>query len=196
MTMLSRIEERESLPETVTASLDGACRALGDNASFGLAVPSSDDGKATVRKVVIDANVLGELVAKDESGPAKVSSIAGFLHRLDLEPDKIGIRAADGVAWTADYPAELEPMILGLVGQVVWAAGDGQLQSSRRGVMKIDEIKSAEQGEQSALFSKERIPEDELSAQQGIGGPQGLDRLGVAEWTEEDDAYLAALTED
>jgi hypothetical protein len=196
MAMLSRIEERESLPETVTTSLDGACRALGDGASFGLAVPWAGDDKPKVREVVIDSNVLAELVTKEEAGPAKVASISGFLHRLDLEPDKIGIRAADGVAWTADYPAELEPKILGLVGQVVWATGDGQRQSPRRGVMKIDEIESAEQGEQSALFSKHRISEDELAAQQGIVSPQGLDRLGVAEWTEEDDAYLAALTED
>jgi hypothetical protein len=196
MAMLSRIEQRESLPEQVTASLDGACRALGENASFELAVPRDTNSESAAQEVVIDSEVLLELLAKEETPSTEVNSISGFLHRLDLEPDKIGIRAADGVAWTADYPEELEGKILSLVGQVVWATGQGQLQGPRRGAMKIDAIESAEPGEQSALFSKERISEDELAARQGIEGPQGLDRLGVSEWTEEDDAYLAALTED
>lgn len=192
--LLDRIDAKAFLSEPVTDSLAGACRSLGDDASIGVVVPGGE--KEKLQEVVIDPGVLAELTKAETTVAAKVESISGFLHRLDLEPDKIGVRAADGLEWTCDYPAELEPKILGLVGHVVWATGEGQVQNPRRGVMKIGAIESAEPGEQSTLFSKKRISDDELATQQGIGGPQGLEALGVAEWTDEDDAYLAALTED
>ncbi|CAN5193141.1 hypothetical protein BH24ACT23_BH24ACT23_00630 [soil metagenome] len=193
--LLDRIEEKASLPRPVSDSLLGACRALGDDGSIGVVVARPEKGDRKLHEVVIDAGIVAEL-AKPEMATTKVDSIAGHLHRIDLEPDKIGVRTAQGVDWTCDYPAELEPKILSLVGGVIWATGEGVLQGPRRGVMKIGVIESAEPAEQSALFSNERIPDAELAARQGIDEPQGLETLGVAEWADEDDAYLAALIED
>jgi hypothetical protein len=130
-----------------------------------------------------------------ETPTTMVTSIAGFLHRLDLEPDKIGVRTTDGIEWACDYPEGLELKILDLVGRVVWATGKGRQRGPNRGTMRIETIESAEAGEQHELFTEEQIPADRLAAQQGIEGPQGLATLGVTEWTDEDDAYLAALTE-
>lgn len=45
-------------------------------------------------------------------------------------------------------------------------------------------------------FTEHPIADEELMAQQGITGPQGLDALGYPEWDDDTDAvYLAALTE-
>ncbi len=195
--MLHRVAHKDPLPATVTDSLSGACRALGSDGSLNVTVPPPGGSKKAARPVLIDAEVVASLPSKEVLLAAThVDSISGFLHQLDLVPDKIGIRAADGVEWTCGYPAGLEPRVLGLIGRVVWATGSGALRGPRRGTMEIESIESIEAGEQSALFSREPIPADELAAEQGVQGPQGLDSLGFAEWTEEDDAYLEALTED
>jgi hypothetical protein len=45
------------------------------------------------------------------------------------------------------------------------------------------------------VFTEHPIPDDELMAQQGIAGPQGLSALGYPDWDDLDEAHLAALTE-
>jgi hypothetical protein len=62
--------------------------------------------------------------------------------------------------------------------------------------MTLSAIDAIELGVQTSLFSGEPVSYTDLAAAQGIAEPQGLDAVGVAEWTDADDAYLAALTDD
>lgn len=62
--------------------------------------------------------------------------------------------------------------------------------------MRLGTIKPIEQGFQTPLFSGEPISEQDLASAQGITGPQGLDAVVAAEWTDEDEAFLAALCDD
>lgn len=60
---------------------------------------------------------------------------------------------------------------------------------------RLHHIKGIEQGQQTGLFSGEPISDQDLAAAQGITGPQGLDAIGIAQWSDAEEAYLAALTD-
>ncbi|HEX2703691.1 MAG TPA: hypothetical protein VHM72_09695, partial [Solirubrobacteraceae bacterium] len=125
--------------------------------------------------------------------PEAIASVAGRLHLVDLEPDRVGIRTAGGVEWACRYPEELEERIKGLIGRIVWVEGHATMTSPLRGTMTIDRIEAVE-SEQSALFTVIPVDEDVLLARQGIVGPQGLETLSDPGWEDDtDDAYLAAL---
>jgi hypothetical protein len=62
--------------------------------------------------------------------------------------------------------------------------------------MSLSDIKGIEQGQQTGLFTGEPISDQDLAAAQGITGPQGLDAIGIEQWSDADEAYLAALAED
>lgn len=198
--MLAQVEEERDLPPPVTESLQKACRTLGVDGSITVDMGRLRFGsrKTGLRRVVIDTERL-ERISRQVSPPPsvpKVETISGLLHQVDFEPDKLAIRVSDGVDWVCEFPEELVPKVETMVNRLVWARGRGALQSPRRGTMKLAEIKRIEQGTQTDLFTQESIPEEQLAADQGVRGPQGLDALSAPEWTEADDAYLAALTED
>jgi hypothetical protein len=195
--LLVSVEEERELPESVTDALEQARRAVGDDGTLAVDVSCPENSQKPSLQVVIDAARIKRI---REAGKAPlrpvVSSISGRLHQVDFEPDKLAIRASDGVDWACSFPEELEHQVETLVNRLVWASGSGVLQSPRRGTMKLAEIKAVEQGIQTGLFSREPIPDDQLAAAQGISGPQGLDAVAAVEWTDADDAYLAALTGD
>lgn len=193
--LLASVEQGEKLPESVTDALEQARRAAGDDGTLVVDVPCPTDSVELSRHVLIDAARIEKIRAASKTPPRPVvSSISGRLHQVDFEPDKLAIRASDGVDWVCNFPEELEHQVEALVNRLVWASGSGSLQSPRRGTMRLAEIKPVEQGIQTDLFSGEPTSDEELAAAQGISAPQGLDAIGVAEWTDADDAYLAALT--
>lgn len=193
--LLASVEQGEKLPESVTDALEQARRAAGDDGTLVVDVPCPTDSVELSRHVLIDAARIEKIRAASKTPPRPVvSSISGRLHQVDFEPDKLAIRASDGVDWVCNFPEELEHQVEALVNRLVWASGSGSLQSPHRGTMRLAEIKPVEQGIQTDLFSGEPTSDEELAAAQGISAPQGLDAIGVAEWTDADDAYLAALT--
>jgi hypothetical protein len=165
-----------------------ACRAAGPDGSFAIDVAGIQE------PIVIDSPLLDRLAqAMSVNDPVVIASIAGRLHLVDVEPDRVGIRTAAGVEWACRYPEELEGRIKSLIDHVVWVKGHGAITSPLRGTMTIERIEAVE-SEQSALFTMIPVDEDELLARQGIVGPQGLAALADPEWEDDtDDAYLAAL---
>lgn len=195
--LLASVEQERKLPESVTDALEQARRAAGDDGTLAVDVPRPTDSPEPSRHVVIDAARIERIRAVSKTPPRPVvSSISGRLHQVDFEPDKLAIRASDGVDWVCNFPEELEHQVEALVNRLVWVSGSGALQSPRRGTMRLVEIRPVEQGIQTGLFSGEPISDEELTTAQGISAPQGLDAIGVVEWTDADDAYLAALTGD
>jgi hypothetical protein len=195
--LLASVETEEPLEGAITDALEKAIRTAGDDGSLAVELPRRDRENEPPRPVVIDAERIARIRDTSQAPPpTPVTSISGRLHRVDFEPDNLAIRASDGVDWVCSYPEELEQLVEALVNKLVWASGAGTLQSPRRGTMALASIRAVEQGVQTGLFSGEPVPDEELAAAQGIVGPQGLDAIGVAAWSETDDAYLAALTED
>jgi len=193
--LLARVEKEENLPDSVTEALEQARRTVGDDGTLAVDVPCPPESQEASRRIVIDAARIKRIRAAGKTPPSPVvSSISGRLHQVDFEPDKLAIRASDGVDWVCNFPNELEHRVETLVNRLVWAEGLGALQSPRKGTMQLQEIKAIEQGIQTGLFSGEPIPDGELAAAQGISKPQGLDAVAATDWSEADDAYLAALT--
>jgi len=179
-----------TVPEPVIEALGKACRSVGTDGSIAIEMADAD-----FPPVVVDAGLL-ERVALATSTPNddEVRSVAGRLHLLDLEPDRLGIRTASGTEWSCRYPEELEERIKRLLDRIVWVEGSGKLTSPLRGSMTIERIESVDDVEQSALFTSAPVDENELLTRQGITAPQGLDALSDPEWDDEtDDAYFTAL---
>jgi len=179
----------------VTDALEKAVRSVGDDGCLAIELPETDAPE--VHRVSIDLQRIGRIrAAQDLAPPRLVTAISGRLHQVDFEPDRLAIRASDGVDWICSFSKELEPRIEGLVNRLVWARGSGVQQSPRRGNMTLSAIDGIEVGLQSTLFSVEQVSETDLARTQGIVSPQGLAAVGVSEWSDADDAYLAALTDD
>ena len=195
--LLSSVEKEEPLPESVTEALEKAVRSAGDDGILSVELAASNSNEPPRRPVTIDTARIGRIRAARRTPPPKVvTSISGKLHQVDFEPDKLAIRASDGVDWICGFPQELEQQVAVLVNRLVWVSGEGTAQSSRRGTMKLSAIKPIEQGLQTGLFSGEPISSEDLAAAQGITAPQGLNAVGVENWTDADELYLAALTDD
>jgi hypothetical protein len=182
------LRAQRNVPQPVLDSLGKACRAAGPDGSFSI------DIKGTPDRLLIDSGLLDRLAqATNVDEPAAITSIAGRLHLVDLEPDRVGIRTAGGVEWACRYPEELEDRIKDLIDRIVWVQGQGTMASPLRGTLTIERIDAVE-SEQSALFTLAPVDEDVLLVSQGIAGPQGLAALSDPEWKDDtDDAYLAAL---
>lgn len=177
------------VPEPVLEALRKACRAVGADGAVAIDLEEAGDGP-----VVVDNHLLDRVaLAKGTDAGDEVRSASGRLHLLDLEPDRLGIRTANGVEWSCRYPEALEQHVKSLIDRIVWVRGSGRLSSPLRGAMTIELIEPVDM-EQSALFTTTPVDEDELLAHQGITAPQGLESLSDLDWDDEtDDAYLAAL---
>lgn len=187
--LLDRIEGHSSLPVAVAQSLENARRACGDDGSFELSTTTS----GRQRSVMIDAETIGKL--RTARLISSVTSISGRLSRLGESPDKAVIRSPDGTEWNCDYSEELADTLAPLWRRNVYATGDGERTSSRRGAFRITQITPLLDDAQTELFKREHVGTDELLAEQGIEEPQGLAR--VASDTlfsdEVEGAYLAAV---
>ncbi|MGA8744577.1 MAG: hypothetical protein WB507_01780 [Solirubrobacterales bacterium] len=196
--LISSVEKEEPLPESVVEALEKAVRSAGDDGTLSVEFSAPNHREATSRRpVIIDTARIERIRSAGKTPtPKLVTSISGRLHQVDFEPDKLAIRASDGVDWVCSFPKELEHQVAVLVNRLVWSNGEGALQSARRGTMKLLAIRPVEQGVQTGLFSGEPISDEDLAAAQGITAPQGLDTVGVERWTDADELYLAALTDD
>jgi hypothetical protein len=180
----------EPVAPDVVDALARSVRVLGEDGSLEIEMPR-DLAAAPIR---IDSSVLARLRARREQDPEEVSSITGRLHLLDLEPDRIGVRAPDGTEWACAYPAELEILVLELAGKVVVVRGAGRRTSPLRGTLQIEEIEQVGDFEQSPLFTEQTVSVAQLMADQSINGPQHLDALSDPQWDDDADAeYLDAL---
>jgi hypothetical protein len=178
-----------TLPSVVGGALKDACRALGADGSISLTFPQEiRKGQARIDEGTI------ERATRDDPVDAEVTTtIVGRLHRLELEPEKIGVRTASGVDWRCSYLERLEPKVLDLVGKIVVVKGEGHKSSPLRGTLAVEDLEPVQQGEQTPLFTVEQVADEDLLADQGIDGPQGLASLQRGSWGEADEAYMAAL---
>lgn len=194
--LLTRVEAESGLPAPVTDALEMARRSVGEDGFLEVEIRTSNGDDDTPRRVSIDGDRISRIRSNEVvPEPRVVTSISGRLHQVDFEPDKLAIRTSDGVDWACKFPAELEGQVEKLVNRIVWVSGSGSLQSPRKGSMALDLIKPVEDGTQTQLFSIARVPNEVLESEQGISEPQGLEAIGTAQWTDEDEAYLKALTD-
>jgi hypothetical protein len=181
------IEHGRELPATVVASLQKACRTAGADGAVSIGLPG------ITAPVVLDGPTLERLSQTPSAEAAEVSSVSGRLHLIDVEPGRVGIRTTAGIEWLCSYPPELEARVMTLIRHVVWAEGSGSLSSPLRGSFTLSRIDGLE-AEQGTLFTTAPASDAELSSEQGIATPQGLDSLADQGWDDQtDDAYLAAL---
>lgn len=188
--LVSDLGSGTSVPDPVVEALTKACRSVGHDGAFAIDMGGPGDSR-----LVVDSDLL-DRIASAGSRPAdeEVRSVSGRLHLVDLEPDRLGIRSANGAEWSCRYPEALEDRAKSLLDRIVWVEGSGKLTSPLRGSMMIERIESVDELDHSALFAVEPVDDNELRARQGIADPQGLDALSDPEWDDEtDDAYLAAL---
>jgi hypothetical protein len=189
---VSAIRENTLDEPTVLDEIEEARRALGEDGRFRIQI-----GGGTAHMPVladIDAATVERLARGHERRAPRMQLISGRLHLIDLEPGKVGIRSPTGIDWTCQYPAELEPHVMSLLGTNVWARGMGSA-TGRRGTLEIHEIQPVLDYEQTSFFAVDRLPVDVLAERQGVPQPQGLDSLADPEWedNEESRRYLDAL---
>jgi hypothetical protein len=184
--LLDALNSDEPVDPDVADALTKARRALGPDGRISV--------KRAKRRVVLD-EVKERKVAERARrvGAARKVSISGRLHAIDLEPERVGIRATDGVDWVCRYPPELEADVTRLLGATVWARGIGQLTGAQRGSLDIKDLQSVGPFEQSELFTFERVPLHDLLEAQGIAGPTGPEAFDLPGDLTDDqvDAYVA-----
>jgi hypothetical protein len=169
--LLDAVEDpKVVLDPAVTDALDGARRSLGVNGQIDIRL---GDRRRPRRQVVIDERRVAALRERVREPVPRLLRVSGRLHMIDLEPDRVGIRARDGIDWICSYKDELENAVRALVGMNVWARGTGQVISAARGTMRISEIHAIGEYAQTPLFTFERVPVEQLMLEQGIEGPQG-----------------------
>jgi hypothetical protein len=187
------IQDGEAVDSAVTAPIAGARRALGPDGEIGITIAG---GWRTKQQVVIDEQRVERLEQRARRYAPRRMQISGRLHMIDVEPDRVAIRAADGIDWVCGYPEELEVHVKALVGANVWARGMGQLIGASRGTLAITQIEPADEYEQNPLFTFERVAVEDLMEQQRIQAPQGRIALVPEDVTDEDvEDFLDALLE-
>lgn len=188
------IARDDPLDPAVTAPVAGARRALGADGKISIAIRRGRRGE---RAVVIDEARVEKLERRARRYAPRRMQISGRLHMIDVEPDRVAIRAADGIDWVCHYPEELESRVKALVDTTVWARGLGRLTGASRGTLSIDQLEPVDDYEQTPLFTFERIAVEDLMAQQGVRGPQGRGSLLPPDVPlEELDEFLAAILDE
>lgn len=191
--LLACAQGREPLDPDVARALDDARRHLGNDGRFHV---GPVDGADRAPFVTFDAKTIPAMATPQQpvnTGPVTVS---GRLHAIDIEPDRVQIRAADGADWRCTYPEEEEARVKALLGGIVVARGIGRRTDGRRGEIAIETIKAIPYAEETPLFTRERVPIERLMVDQHIEGPQGLASLVDPGWDDDDpasQAFLAAV---
>lgn len=190
---IDTLESDSIVDPVISQAVEGARRQLGDDGKIEISVGPP---KHPSRHTIIDADTVAALAARGRRATSHRMTVSGRLHMVDVEPGKLAIRAGDGTDWVCSYPSEMEDDVAALVRQRVWARGVGTRQSASRGKLELDEIRPIERPVQSPLFVFERLPLADLIADQGITGPQGLQRLLPDDVDDEElDAFVDALLE-
>jgi hypothetical protein len=187
------IDSAEPLEPDVTESIAAARRALGDGGRIGVVLAR---GRKR-RRVVIDEARIEDLRERKPRHPKVVTQVAGRLHMIDVDPLRVGIRAADGVEWTCRYAPELEPRVRELLKLSVIAAGEGVVTSAGRGEFEIRSVEAVGDYGQTQLFAFDRRPLEDLLASQGVR-PQGWDFFADPEWQDDESSkrFLDALLDE
>jgi len=191
---METLDRDDPLDPAVTTAVAGARQALGQDGKISITIPNGDRQHS---RLVIDKRRIESLERRARRHAPRRMRITGRLHMIDLEPDRVAIRAADGIDWVCGYPADLEAKVKALVDTNVWAQGFGQLTGASRGKLTIDRIEQVDEFEETPLFTFERLPLSELMEQQGILRPQGAD-FGLAPSVSdaELDAFMSALQDE
>lgn len=191
--LLGRVRKGEHVAREVAESLESARRRLGDDGRFQV----STADRPTRDPVRFDEPTIRRLTPQPPTtADAESLTISGRLHAIDLEPERVLIRAADGTDWRCDYRPALEATVTLLIGGVVVARGEGRRRGPRSGDLRMESVQAVEVTEQTTLFTMESTPFERLMGQQAIDGPQGLDALADPMWDEDDDstqAFVEAL---
>jgi hypothetical protein len=192
--LLDAVAEQRPLDNAVLGELEAARRSLGADGRFSVELA----GGPRVRRESFDQERIERLRTPHEAPEMRPQANVGLLHAIDLEPDKVGIRAASGLEWSCRYPAELESEVLTLIGSRVWARGTGRATSARSGSLEIAEIHAVPEYEQTSLFTGPAVSLAELMTAQRVDRPQGLSVLADPDWSddEESDRFLEAILSD
>jgi len=168
--LLETVEsDREEIDPAVIDSLSEARKALGSNGS--IVVQMKNGGWRKRHAVVIDSDRIEKLEKRSKRATPRPLRVTGRLHRIELEPDKVGIRTPGGVDFTAKYDAETEATIKDLLDSIVVAEGMGYQTSAQRGTLTIGRIRKLPTFEQTPLFTEEPIPLDDLlDSEPRLGG--------------------------
>ena len=197
--LMEAVEVGQVDPAVVEA-LEDSRKAVGEDGCYGIKFSHHSNGRTS-----IDTDTIQRLRAAtaDEPPPTDPTEIAvsGLLHLIEVEePERVAIRDNAGVDWECTFEPELESKVLGLVKSHVRAVGTGERTKPRGGQMHLRDIQevAVPRDEQSSLFTFERVPVEELEAEQGIHGPQGLAATVDPDWAndEQDRAYLAYVLGD
>ena len=173
------VTDRDSVDGAVVDALDRARRSLGDDGSFGLCA----GGRS---RVAVDAAAVQALRAAAVDPADRPLSVSGRVHLIEVEePSKVAIRATDGTDWLCVYSPELEPVVLGLVKQLVWARGSGSQTSTGRGRMRLTHIEPVPVHLQPRLFVAEPRDARELAEEQGISAPQTIEETADPGWVDD-----------
>ena len=107
--LISSVEKEEPLPESVVEALEKAVRSAGDDGTLSVEFSAPNHREAASRRpVIIDTARIERIRSAGKTPtPKLVTSISGRLHQVDFEPDKLAIRASDGVDWVCSFPKEL-----------------------------------------------------------------------------------------
>lgn len=189
--LLDHLDQGGPLPTEVARSIESARRACGDDGTIELTTTTSG---RTQRTVLIDRTTTEGL--DGELPPfAVVTSVSGRLSRIAESPDRALIRSPDGTEWNCTYHEELADLLAPLWRSTIYATGEGERTSPRRGTFRLEHVASLLDDAQTALFSATPIDTDELLIGQGLREPQGLARVAARHAFTDDveDAYLAAI---
>jgi hypothetical protein len=188
----------ERVDSSVVDALEDARKAVGDDGHYGIRFAADPNGRTPIDRETVER--LHAAASANEPEPeARPVSVIGLLHLIEVEsPERVAIRDRDGRDWVCTFEPDLEQRVLSLVKSIVWAKGTGEHTSGKAGRMHLADIEVVPQHKQSALFTFERVPADELDARQGVSAPQGLAATVDPEWAddEQDRAYLALVLGD
>jgi hypothetical protein len=189
--LLDTIDAGRPLEEPVVSELELATKSLGERGRFSIEYRA----QGRTRKRELDEAWLTLVRTPEQVAEPRPYTISGVLHAIDLEPDKVGIRTANGLDWACRYPADLERDVLPLLGTRVWAHGKGLVTSARSGTLELESIHPVAEFEQTKLFTGPVVPLGNLIEQQGLRAPQGLLALADPDWApgDESDKFLEAL---
>ena len=178
--LVEAVEQGAAVDATVVDALDRARRSLGEDGSFGVCAGARP-------RVAVDAAIV-EILRASAADPADAPlSVSGRVHLIEVEePSKVAIRATDGTDWVCVYSSELEPVVLGLVKQLVWARGSGARTSTGRGRMRLDGIEPIPLHLQPHLFVAQPRDPGELAEEQGIAGPQSIVATADPDWVDDE----------
>lgn len=195
--MIEAIDENRLDPVVVEA-LEDSRKAVGEDGHYGIKFSHQPNGRTS-----IDSETIQRLRAATTDEPAAAEptekTVSGLLHLIEVEePERLAIRDHAGVDWDCTFESELEGKVLGLVKSIVRAVGTGEQTKPKVGRLHIRDIQAVPRHEQSSLFTFERVPIEEIEAQRGVVGPQGLAATADPEWAddEQDRAYLAFVLGD